>query len=78
VSERPLPSGSIRRAFARLAQARLTLACAALLGCMALVGVFADLLASDLPIVCKIHGTVYVMPCVTSPVELRGLSFRTL
>ncbi len=68
------PAGSLRRAFSRLAGARLTVACAALLGCMALVAVFADLLASDLPIVCKIHGSVYVMPCVTSPPELVSLS----
>ncbi len=71
------PVGSIRRAFARLGRARLTLACAALLGCMALVGVFADLLSSDLPVVCKIHGTVYVMPCVTLPPELTSLSRDT-
>lgn len=71
------PVGSIRRAFSRLARARLTLACAALLGCMALVAVFADLLASDLPIVCKIHGSVYVMPCVTMPPELANLPHHT-
>jgi len=73
----PRPAGSIRRAFSRLAGARLTLACAALLSCMALVAVFADLLASDLPIVCKIHGSVYVMPCVTAPPELTRLSRDT-
>lgn len=67
------PVGSVRRAFDRLASTRLTLACAALLACLGLLGVFADVLAADFPIVGKIHGTLYVMPCVTEPVEIARL-----
>ena len=35
-----------------------------------LLSIFADLVASDLPILCKVHGTVFVLPNVTRPAEL--------
>ena len=69
-----VPIGGLRRAAARLASTRLTLACAALLACLALVAVFAEVLASDYPIVASIHGSTYVMPCVTRPAPLADLS----
>lgn len=34
------------------------------------VAVFADLLASNLPIACKVHGSLYLFPNVTSPAAL--------
>ena len=37
-----------------------------------LVAVFADLLASEMPIVCEVRGTVYVLPNVTRPATLEG------
>ncbi len=67
------PVGSIRRAAGRLFGARLTLACTAMLGALVMVALLAELLASDFPIVCKIHGRVYVLPCVTQPAALAGL-----
>lgn len=45
-----------------------------LAGLLALVAIFADLLASDLPIVCDLHGSVYVLPAVTHPTELAYMS----
>jgi peptide/nickel transport system permease protein len=39
---------------------------------LALLAVFADVLASDLPLVCSVRGTVYVLPNVTHPATLVG------
>jgi len=43
-----------------------------------LLSIFADLVASDLPIICKVHGTVYVLPNVTRPAELDAMDRQTL
>jgi peptide/nickel transport system permease protein len=37
-----------------------------------LLAIFADLVASDLPIVCKLHGTLFVLPNITHPAELEA------
>jgi len=37
------------------------------------VAIFADLLASNLPIACKIHGELFLFPCVTQPQDLAGV-----
>ncbi len=59
-----------RIALARLARDRLARAGALVLACLALVAVFADLLASDRPVACRYHGVVYVLPNVTHPAAL--------
>jgi peptide/nickel transport system permease protein len=40
---------------------------------LVLCAVFADLLANDLPIACKVHGHVWIFPNVTQPAELVAL-----
>jgi peptide/nickel transport system permease protein len=40
---------------------------------LVLVAVFADLLAGEMPIVCKIHGSVLLFPNVTQPAELASM-----
>lgn len=40
------------------------------LGCVALVALFADVLASDLPIACRFHGATYLFPDMTHPAAL--------
>jgi len=45
---------------------------ALVLALFALVAVFADLLASDLPIACRFRGHLYVFPNVTAPASLAG------
>lgn len=40
--------------------------------------VFADLLASDLPLAVRVDGQTYLLPCVTRPAALRGRSQATL
>jgi ABC-type dipeptide/oligopeptide/nickel transport system permease subunit len=40
---------------------------------LVLIAIFADLLASDLPLACKLHGTVYLFPNITQPAELVAL-----
>jgi peptide/nickel transport system permease protein len=62
-----------RIALARLARDRLARAGGLVLACLALVGVFADVLSSDLPIACRFHGVLYVMPNVTRPPALAGI-----
>lgn len=37
------------------------------------VAVFADLLASNFPIACKVHGSVFVFPNITHPAELEAM-----
>lgn len=43
-----------------------------------LVSVFAEVIASDLPLACKIHGHVFVLPNITRPAELETLDRRVL
>jgi peptide/nickel transport system permease protein len=59
-----------RIALRQLGRDRLARAGALVLACLALVGVLADLLASDLPLVCRWRGSVYVLPDVTHPAAL--------
>lgn len=68
-TERP---GSFRRAILLFAGRRGTAGFTVLLGIFALVAVFAEQLASDLPILCKVQETVYVLPNVTHPPGLQG------
>lgn len=42
------------------------------------LAMFADVVASDLPILCKIHGSLFVLPNVTRPAELDAMDRRTL
>jgi peptide/nickel transport system permease protein len=43
-----------------------------LLGFIVLLGVLADLLASDLPLAARVAGKLYVLPCVTRPAVFDG------
>jgi peptide/nickel transport system permease protein len=62
-----------RIALARLLRDRMAGTGALVLACLALVGVFADLLASDLPIACRWHGRVHLLPNITRPAALADL-----
>jgi len=59
-----------RIAMAQLSRSRLARLGAVVLASLALVAVFADLLASELPIACRWRGVVYVLPNVTHPPAL--------
>jgi peptide/nickel transport system permease protein len=59
-----------RIAIAQLSRSRLARLGAVVLASLALVAVFADLLASELPIACRWNGVVYVLPNVTHPAAL--------
>jgi peptide/nickel transport system permease protein len=69
VGRRP---GSFGRAVKLLVSRKRTTFVVVLLGMMLFVGVFADELASDLPVLCSVHGHVYVAPNVTHPHALDG------
>lgn len=43
-----------------------------------MLSIFADVVASDLPIACKVHGTIYVLPNVTRPHALDAMDRRAL
>jgi peptide/nickel transport system permease protein len=62
-----------RIALARLARDRLAKTGGIVLAVLTLLGVFADLLASDLPIVCRFHGDLHVLPNVIRPRSLAQL-----
>jgi peptide/nickel transport system permease protein len=68
----PPPEGTMRQVLARMRRSRN-----AMLGLVAICGllllsVFADLLASDLPVLCRVQGTTYVLPAVLHPAALAG------
>lgn len=44
---------------------------------LVLLSIFADLVASNLPIACKIHGSVYILPNVMRPADLSGMDRET-
>lgn len=66
------PRSSFERSLHILARRRRTTVVVVILGMFLLMGVFADELASDLPLVCSVHGEVYVAPNVTHPKALAG------
>ena len=55
----------LRITIGQLAKSRLARAGALVVSCLALIAIFADVLASDRPIACHVHGTTYMMPNVT-------------
>ena len=59
-----------RIALAQLARSRTARFGGMVLAAVVVVACFADVLASDLPLVCRWQGTVYVLPCVTHPPAL--------
>jgi peptide/nickel transport system permease protein len=65
--------GAVRSALPHVARSRLGAAGLMVAALLFLVAIFADVLASDLPIACKIHGTVFLFPNVTRPAELAHL-----
>ncbi len=62
-----------RIALAELARSRLARLGGLVLAAFVLLAAVADVLASDLPIVCRWHGTVYILPAVTRPAALDGV-----
>jgi peptide/nickel transport system permease protein len=62
-----------RIALRQLARDRFARVGGLVLVCLALVAVFADVLASDLPLACRWHGVLYVLPDVTRPAALVDL-----
>ncbi len=64
--------GSFGRALQLLVRRRRTTVVVVILGVLLLVGIFADELASDLPLVCSVHGEIYIAPNVTHPRALAG------
>lgn len=68
----PRPPSALRAALGRAASTRVGGAGLLLVALLAFVAVFADLLASELPIACSHRGTLYVLPNVTRPASLVG------
>jgi peptide/nickel transport system permease protein len=62
----------VRRAIIELAMRTRSRVAAIIVAMFVLAGIFADILASDLPIVCGLHGDVHVLPCITRPSALAG------
>jgi peptide/nickel transport system permease protein len=66
------PPETSRAAFAALRRDRAAVVGALVLALLAFVAAFADLLASDLPVVARVQGTTHLFPCITRPAELAG------
>lgn len=73
---KPRPPAEMRSALRAVARTKLGAAGMIVAALLVIVAVFADLLASDLPIVCSIHGHVWVLPAVTHPPELAARGAR--
>ena len=67
-----------RIALARLARSRAARFAAMVLAAVFVVAVLADVLASELPVLCRWRGAVYVLPCVTHPQALAGLDCQAM
>lgn len=66
-------TGTISHAFQRLTERRRARAGVLVLAMLAMLAIFAELFASDFPLICSLDGTVYVLPAVTHPASLTGL-----
>ncbi len=68
------PSGRVDNAGAiGYLRSRLGAAGTLVAAVLVLFAIFADMLASDLPIACKLHGTMFLFPNVSQPAELTAL-----
>ncbi|MEO6418977.1 MAG: hypothetical protein ABIP39_06195, partial [Polyangiaceae bacterium] len=65
-----LPEKSVRIAVAHLRRNRLPFIGSVFIACLVLTAIFADLLASDLPVACRLHGSTYVLPNLNHPPAL--------
>jgi peptide/nickel transport system permease protein len=64
------PLGGVRWKARGVLGSRLGAAGLLVVAFLALIAIFADVLASDLPIACSVHGRVYLFPNVTRPLDL--------
>ncbi len=71
-SGRPAPREGIEASFPVALASRLGAAGLIVTSLLVLVAVFADLLASDLPIACRHQGRLFLFPNVVHPAELSG------
>lgn len=82
VQERERRPGFLRATWAQFARSRLNVLSAAMVAALALVGVFADFIASDMPIAMRWKGELYVFPNLipeaSRPPELRRHSPASL
>ncbi len=72
-SEHAFLRGGASRLSARLGRAGMVIA-----GMLVVLSLLADVLASDLPVLCKAHGKTYVLPALMKPLELREMPWGTL
>src|SRR5688572_7022903 len=73
---KPPPLAGVRWGRMRTPAERFGAAPLLIAALLVLVAIFADLLASDLPIVCKVHDRLYLFPNVTHPHELAAFDVR--
>lgn len=74
----PAPVAGVHWAGASRITAHLGAAGLVVAALLLLLSIFADMVASNLPIACKIHGSVFVLPNVTRPVALETMDRGTL
>jgi peptide/nickel transport system permease protein len=67
-----------RIALGQLLVSRLARLGVLVLACWSMVAVFADVLASDLPVACRWHSVTYLMPNITRPAELARIDCQQM
>jgi len=73
------PTGfALTIAVRQLRRSKLAFVGATVIACFALVAIFADLLASDLPIACHVHDSTFVLPSLTRPPALAAYDCERL
>jgi peptide/nickel transport system permease protein len=77
VNTRPT-SFALTIALRQLRQSKLAFVGATVIACVTLVAIFADLLASDLPIACRLHDRTFVLPSLTRPPALAAYDCERL
>jgi peptide/nickel transport system permease protein len=70
--------GQLALALVQFRRDRMARIGALAMGCLMMVAIFADVLASELPVVCRFHGAVYILPNVTHPAALAGYDVARL
>ncbi len=68
--DRRRPASALGIGIGQLRRTRLAFVGSIAIACLALVAVFADLLASDLPVACHLHDRTFVLPNLTRPPAL--------
>ncbi len=70
IAQAAVPESSVRSVFRHLRRNRLPFIGGVFIACLVLTAIFADVLASDLPVACRVHGSTHILPNLNRPPTL--------